>query len=75
MGRHRRRLQRFLAAGAARTVGSAEALGAAVADLLAPDRTAEMARRAWEITSAGSELTDHVIELVFQSLDEDEDAE
>jgi 3-deoxy-D-manno-octulosonic-acid transferase len=75
MGRHRRRIQRFLAAGAARTVGSAEALGAAVADLLAPDRTAEMARRAWEITSAGSELTDRVIELVFQSLDEDGDAE
>jgi 3-deoxy-D-manno-octulosonic-acid transferase len=62
--------QRFLAAGAARTAGSAEALGEAVADLLAPDRAAEMARRAWEITSAGSDLTDRVIELVTQSLDE-----
>ena len=74
MGGHRRRIQRFLAAGAARTVASPEALGEAVADLLAPDRAAEMARRAWEITSAGSELTDRIIELVVQSLDEREDA-
>jgi len=70
--RHRRRYQRFLAAGAARTVGSAEALGEAVADLLAPDRAADMARRAWEITSAGAELTDQVIDLVTLSLDERE---
>jgi 3-deoxy-D-manno-octulosonic-acid transferase len=72
--RYRPRLQRFLAAGAARTAGSAEALGEAVADLLAPDRAAEMARRAWEITSAGSEVTDRLIELVVRSLDEREDA-
>ena len=74
MGRHRRRIQRFLAAGAARTVGSAEALGEAVADHLAPDRTAEMARRAWEITSAGADMTDRVIELVTGLLDAREDA-
>jgi 3-deoxy-D-manno-octulosonic-acid transferase len=67
-------VQRFLAAGAARTAGSAEALGEAVADLLAPDRTAEMARRAWEITSAGSEVTDRVIALVEQVLDAPETA-
>jgi 3-deoxy-D-manno-octulosonic-acid transferase len=73
-GPYRRRIQRFLAAGAARTAGSADALGEAVADLLAPDRAAEMARRAWEITSAGSELTDRVIDLVTQSLDEREPA-
>jgi 3-deoxy-D-manno-octulosonic-acid transferase len=73
-GHYRRRIQRFLAAGAARTAGSADALGEAVADLLAPDRAAEMARRAWEITSAGSELTDRVIDLVTQSLDEREPA-
>lgn len=70
MGRHRRRIQRFLGAGAARMVGSANALGESVADLLAPDKTAEMARRAWEITSSGSELTDLVIDLVTESLDE-----
>lgn len=73
-GIYRRRVQRFLAAGAARTAGSAEALGEAVADLLAPDRTAEMARRAWEITSAGSEVTDRVIALVEQVLDAPETA-
>jgi 3-deoxy-D-manno-octulosonic-acid transferase len=68
--RYRRRVQRFLAAGAARTVGSAEALGEAVADLIAPDRAAEMARRAWEITSAGSDLTDRLIDIVLESLDD-----
>ena len=72
--RYRPRLQRFLAAGAARTVASAEALGEAVADLRAPDRAAEMARRAWEITSAGSEVTDRLLDLVVQALDEREDA-
>lgn len=70
--RYRRRVQRFLAAGAARTASSAEALGEAVADLLAPDRAAEMARRAWEITSAGAGVTDRLIELVLQSLDDGE---
>jgi 3-deoxy-D-manno-octulosonic-acid transferase len=70
MGRHRQTFQRFLAAGAARTVGSAEALGEAVADLLSPDRAAEMSRRAWEVTSQGAELTDRVLELLVTALDE-----
>lgn len=73
-GRHRALVQRFLAAGAARTVGSAEALGEAVADLLAPDRSAEMARRAWEITSSGAELTDRILDLLARALDEREPA-
>ena len=73
-GRHRALVQRFLAAGAARTVGSGEALGEAVADLLAPDRSAEMARRAWEITSSGAELTDRILDLLARALDEREPA-
>lgn len=68
-GRHRPTVRRFLAAGAARTVGSAEALGEAVADLLAPDRAAEMARRAWEITSSGAEVTDRTLDLLATLLD------
>ena len=71
-GRYRGLFQRFLAAGAARTVSTGEALGEAVADLLAPDRSAEMARRAWEITSSGAELTDRVLDLLGTALDERE---
>ena len=63
------RLTRFLAAGGARTVASDEALGDAVADLLAPDKAAEMARRAWEVTSDGAEATDRVIGFVRKALD------
>lgn len=71
---HRHVFSRFLRAGAARTVGSADALGDALADLLAPDRAAEMARRAWEITSAGAEVTDRVLHLIEQALDASETA-
>jgi 3-deoxy-D-manno-octulosonic-acid transferase len=45
-------------------------LGEAVADLLSPDRAAEMSRRAWEVTSQGAELTDRVLELLVTALDE-----
>ncbi len=67
-------VNRFLRAGAARTVVSGEALGDAVADLLAPDRTAEMARRAWEITSSGAEVTDRLLEIIGRALDNREPA-
>lgn len=67
---YRWRLSRFLAAGAARTVGSERALGDAVAELLAPDRAAEMARRAWEVTSEGAAATDRVIDFVTAALDD-----
>lgn len=66
---YRWRLTRFLAAGGARTVASDEGLGDAVADLLAPDKAAEMARRAWEVTSDGAEATDRVIAFVREALD------
>jgi 3-deoxy-D-manno-octulosonic-acid transferase len=66
---YRWRLVRFLAAGGARTVTSGEALGDELADLLAPDKAAEMARRAWEVTSDGAEATDRVIGFVRKALD------
>ena len=73
-GQHRETFARFLAAGAARTVGSGEALGDAVTDLLSPDRAAEMARRAWEITSSGANVTDRALEVIMTALDEREPA-
>lgn len=69
-GLYRDAVSRFLKAGAARTVGSGEALGEAVTDLLSPDRAAEMARRAWEISSAGAEVTDRAIDVILTALDE-----
>ena len=56
-------------AGATRRVEDAAALGQSVADLLAPDRAATLANRAWEVTSAGAEATDHVVEEVARLLD------
>jgi 3-deoxy-D-manno-octulosonic-acid transferase len=61
---------RISAAGAARRVGSAAALGEAVSELLSPDKAAEMAHKAWQVTSRGAEVTDRVIELLQDALDE-----
>ena len=55
-------------AGATRRVKDAAALGQSVADLLAPDRAATLANRAWEVTSAGAEATDYVVEEVARLL-------
>lgn len=57
-------------AGASRQVRDAGTLGRAVADLLAPDRAAELAHRAWSVVSEGAEATDHVADAVSRLLDE-----
>ena len=56
-------------AGATRQVDDAVALGHAVADLLAPDRAAILASKAWAVISDGAEATDHVVEEVVRLLD------
>ena len=60
----------FLDAGAARDVRTPDQLAMAVNDLLAPQRVAAMAHRAWDIITQGAEATDHVIDLVETQLDE-----
>lgn len=60
---------RLAAAGAARIVNDADALGNAVARLIAPDQAASMAHAGWEVTSQGAELTDRIIDLVQDALD------
>ena len=60
---------RLAAAGAARIVNDAAALGTAVSRLIAPDQAATMAHAGWEVISAGAELTDKVTELVQDTLD------
>jgi 3-deoxy-D-manno-octulosonic-acid transferase len=51
-------------AGAARKVYNSDMLTTALAETLSPDRAAEMAHSGWEISSAGAEVNDRVIELL-----------
>jgi len=60
---------RLSSAGAARTVRDAESLAAGVSFLTAPDQAAAMAHAAWEVTTAGAEVTDAVMDLVQDMLD------
>lgn len=62
--------RRLDAAHAAREVRDAETLGAAVAELIQPDRAAPMAYAAWEICSSGAEVTDEALALILQHLPE-----
>ncbi|MFK7834603.1 MAG: 3-deoxy-D-manno-octulosonic acid transferase [Sulfitobacter sp.] len=60
---------RLAAAGAARIVNDADALGAAVSSLIAPDHAAAMAHAGWDVISEGAELTDRVTEIIHDTLD------
>ena len=69
VGRHLGGYSRLAAAGAARIVNDANALGVAVARLISPDQAASMAMSGWDIISEGAAITDRVIELVQNALD------
>lgn len=60
---------RLAAAGAARIVNDADALGTAVSHLIAADQAAAMAHAGWDVISEGAALTDRVIDLVQDALD------
>ena len=60
---------RLAAAGAARIVNDADALGTAVSHLIAADQAAAMAHAGWDVISHGADLTDRVIDLVQDALD------
>ncbi|AXI44883.1 3-deoxy-D-manno-octulosonic acid transferase [Sulfitobacter sp. SK012] len=70
VGRYLPLYSRLAQAGAARIVNDADALGTAVSRLTAPDQAAAMAHAGWDVISQGAELTDHVIDLVQDALDE-----
>ncbi len=72
MGMWRESYARLREAGAARTVMDTASLARAVEYLLAPDKVAEMAAAAWEVTTSGAEATDRVVALVNELLDEQE---
>lgn len=61
--------KRLAAAGAARIVNDATALGTAVSHLIAPDQAATMAHAGWDVISQGAALTDRVVDLVQDALD------
>ncbi|SMH41883.1 3-deoxy-D-manno-octulosonic acid transferase [Maritimibacter sp. HL-12] len=69
MGLWRESYTRLREGGAARTVSDTASLSRAVEFLLAPDKVADMASAAWEVTTSGAEATDRVVALVFDALD------
>jgi 3-deoxy-D-manno-octulosonic-acid transferase len=61
--------QRLTEAKAAWLISGPDKLAIAVNDLLNPDHAASMAHAAWEVVSAGSEITDRAVDLVLDYLD------
>jgi len=65
---------RLTEAGAARGVRDAASLAAAVIQLSAPDHAAAMALAGWETVTESAALTDHLIEMIQDRLDQREAA-
>lgn len=61
--------ERLTQAGATRTVANAAQLGRVVEALLAPDKTAEMAHAAWDVTSAGAEMSNRLMGMIRDAID------
>ena len=64
LGPHGPTYGRFLSAGAARGVRDETELGAALSDLLSPDRAATMAHAAWRVSTGGAETAARVLAIV-----------
>ena len=69
VSRHMSAYTRLSSAGAARLVRDADTLAAAITLLTAPDQAAAMAHTAWEVATAGAEVTDRVMEMIQDTLD------
>ena len=63
---------RLAEAGAARIVRDVDSLVSALQQVLAPDVTARMAHAGWEIVSEGAEVSDQIIALLQDTLDNSE---
>ena len=63
---------RLGAARATRAVASAQDLGDALGDLLAPDRAARLAQAAWAVASDGAEVTETILTRIRAIMDGDE---
>lgn len=60
--------RRFAAAGAARPVAEPSELAEALAELLSPDRAAELAHAAWNVSTGGAEVSGRVRTIVSEAL-------
>lgn len=69
-GRYAAAYTRLRAGGAARRVASDEELCLAMEQLLSPELAARMARAAWEISSDGAAVSDRIMELSLDLLDQ-----
>lgn len=65
-------INRFSDADAVFQVESPEALGQAVETILASDIAARYALAAWEVTSQGADVTDSLIEMIYQAFEQSE---
>jgi len=63
---HYRRLSNALAT---RTVQDGASMAEVLADVLAPDRAAAMARAAWEVSTQGTMATERVVRRMIEALD------
>jgi 3-deoxy-D-manno-octulosonic-acid transferase len=54
---------------AARLVANPAALAEAVADLIAPDKAAQLAHNAWAASSGGAEVTERVLQIILDLMD------
>lgn len=71
---HKEIYARLGAAGAAKMVRGAAALGEAVVQLSAPDKAAEMALAGWQLVTESAATTDLLLDKVQQLLDAEEDS-
>ena len=60
---------RLAEAKAAIEVTTAEDLARNVQELLAPDRAAELAKAAWEVSSRGAEVTERAVTTLLEIFD------
>ena len=67
-GRHAAALARLGAARAAVGVACGPSLGAALGEMLAPDRVARLAQAAWTVTSDGAETTDRALAAIADAM-------
>lgn len=66
---HDRHAARLARAGATRPISTPDALGNAIEELLAADKTAQLAHAAWDVTSQGADVTNRLAALIHHQLD------
>ncbi|WP_113911021.1 3-deoxy-D-manno-octulosonic acid transferase [Roseovarius dicentrarchi] len=70
VGRYLPSYKRYAGAGGARIVRDAGTLAGALAHLIAADRSATMAHAAWEVATVSAEVTDHILQILHDTLDD-----